>query len=49
MANILIADDNLQIASVLEEYLKKEGHMPYIAKNGEDALEMFKKLNPDAV
>lgn len=49
MANILVADDNQQIASVLEEYLKKEGHTPQIARDGEEALALFWKLKPDAV
>jgi DNA-binding response OmpR family regulator len=31
MAAILIADDNRQIASILEEYLKKEGHTSHVA------------------
>ena len=49
MANILVADDNQQIASILEEYLKKEGHTPHIARDGEEALALFGKLKPDAV
>ena len=49
MANILIADDNRQIASVLEEYLKKEGHTAFVASDGQEAVEMFRKLRPDAV
>ncbi len=49
MANILIADDNQQIASVLQEYLKKEGHTPFVAKDGQEAVELFKKIKPDAV
>lgn len=49
MANILIADDNQQIASVLEEYLKKEGHTAHIARDGEEAVALFRKLKPDAV
>ncbi|HPF86648.1 MAG TPA: response regulator transcription factor [Candidatus Limiplasma sp.] len=49
MANILVADDNRQIASVLEEYLKKENHKPYIATDGEMALELFEKQKIDAV
>ncbi len=49
MANILVADDNQQIASIIEEYLKKEGHTPHIAKDGEEALSLFRKLKPDAV
>ncbi len=49
MATILIADDNRQIASILEEYVKKEGHTPAIAADGEDALALFERLKPDAV
>ena len=49
MANILIADDNQQIASVLQEYLKKEGHTPLVARDGQEAVDLFKKLKPDAV
>lgn len=49
MAHILVADDNQQIAAVLEEYLKREGHTPHHAKDGVEALEMFRRLNPDAV
>ncbi len=49
MASILVADDNQQIASVLEEYLKKEGHTPHIARDGAQALQLFRKLSPDAV
>lgn len=49
MAAILIADDNRQIASILEEYLKKEGHTSQVAMDGEEALELFHKLKPDAV
>jgi len=49
MANVLVADDNRQIASVLEEYLKKENHTPVIALDGEQALELFKQQKFDAV
>ncbi len=49
MANILIADDNQQIASVLQEYLKKEGHTPIVARDGQEAVDLFRKLKPDAV
>jgi len=49
MATILVADDNQQIASILEEYLKKEGHTPAVAADGEEALALFERLKPDAV
>ena len=38
MQNILIADDNRQIVSVLEEYAKKEGFTVTYAFDGDDAL-----------
>ncbi len=49
MANILVADDNRQIASVLAEYLKKENHTPTLAADGEQALAMFHQQSFDAV
>ena len=49
MALMLIADDNRQITSILEGYAKKEGYEVKIAYNGSQALEIFKKDNPDIV
>lgn len=49
MPIILIADDNKQIASVLEEYSKKEGFTPKIAFDGLEALDLFYKLQPDII
>lgn len=49
MATILIADDNKQITSILEEYAKKEGHTPYIAFDGESVLHLFYEIQPDVV
>lgn len=49
MPNILIADDNRQITSVLEEYVKKEGYTPYLAFDGEEALRLFTRVKPDVV
>ena len=49
MATILVADDHRQIASILEEYLKKEGHTPVLAADGEEALALFAREKPDAV
>lgn len=39
MQDILIADDNKQILSILEEYAKKEGFAVTTVHNGEKALE----------
>ncbi len=49
MPTVLIADDNRQITSILEEYAKKEGHTPYVAFDGQSALDLFTKVNPDVV
>lgn len=49
MSTILIADDNRQITSILEEYVKKEGFETHVAYDGEDALKLFHLLNPDLV
>jgi DNA-binding response OmpR family regulator len=49
MPTILIADDNKQITSVLEEYAKKEGFEPVVALDGQAALDSFIKIQPDIV
>jgi DNA-binding response OmpR family regulator len=49
MTAILIADDNRQITSILEEYAKKEGFTPSVASDGLEAINLFKKLQPDIV
>ena len=47
MAHLLIADDNNQIASILEDYAKKEGYTAVVAHDGEEALKKFESENPD--
>ncbi len=49
MPTVLIADDNRQITSILEEYTKKEGYTPVTAYDGREALDAFYKLRPDVV
>lgn len=49
MPIVLIADDNRQITSILEEYARKEGHTPYAAFDGQETLELFEKVHPDVV
>ena len=49
MGNILIADDNAQISSILAEYARKEGFTPIVAENGKEALEKFTVHNPDII
>lgn len=49
MANLLIADDNRQIVSILTEYAKKEGHVVSRAYDGEEVLRLFRAGSFDAV
>lgn len=49
MPAILIADDNRQITSILLEYAKKEGFTPSVASDGQEAIDLFKRLQPDIV
>lgn len=41
--NILIADDELSIRSLVAEVLSDEGHVVTLAEDGEDALEKYRK------
>ncbi|MBP1926064.1 DNA-binding response OmpR family regulator [Sedimentibacter acidaminivorans] len=49
MPVMLIADDNKQITSILEEYAKKEGFTTKIALDGREALDIFEKFHPDVI
>lgn len=49
MPTILIADDNKQITSILEEYAKKEGFTPKVTFDGREAFELFQELQPDII
>lgn len=46
---ILIADDNEQIVDIINTYLVREGFKTIIAYDGEEALIMFRKYNPQLV
>ena len=43
---LLIADDNDGILDILKTYVTKEGFLPIIAHDGEEAIEMFAKYKP---
>ena len=49
MINMLIADDNKQISSILAEYARKEGYNPILAENGKIAIEQFKTIVFDII
>lgn len=49
MSTLLIADDNRQITSILEEYAKKEGFQTLVALDGKEALALFSQHAPDLI
>lgn len=49
MARILIVDDEPNICSFLEWYLKEKGHTVLTASNGEDAINIVKDERPHIV
>lgn len=49
MKNMLIAEDNFQIASVLGEYAKKANFKVFFASDGEAALNIFTKEELDII
>lgn len=49
MKKILIADDNENITSILNEYAKREGYEVFLAHNGEEALNIFHHNSIDLV
>jgi CheY-like chemotaxis protein len=48
MQRILIADDNHDSANSLAELLRLEGHEVHVAYDGEQALDIFRSVQPDA-
>ena len=46
---ILVAEENLEACSALEELLKGLGHSVMVTQDGEDALNMFHETTPDLV
>ena len=49
MYNVLIADDNLQIVSILKEYCKKNNFNVTLAHDGEETLEKIRNNKFDIV
>ncbi|MBR6407991.1 MAG: response regulator transcription factor [Clostridia bacterium] len=49
MGKILVADDDRNICELLRLYIEKEGFTAVLAENGDAALKMFEKENPDLV
>src|SRR5262245_3546540 len=49
MADLLLVDDDLDLASVFEEFLQGEGHTVRTARNGAEGLVMLNERMPDLV
>lgn len=46
---ILIVDDEPDILELIEYNLKKEGYQVYLANNGQDGINVAKKVQPDLI
>lgn len=46
---VLIVDDENKIVEVIKSYLEKEGAIVFEAYEGNQALEIFEKINPDLI
>ncbi len=46
---VLVVDDDTNISTLLRLYLEKEGFEVFIAADGEEALSVFEKAQPDLV
>lgn len=47
--NILVVDDEQNIVNIIKYNLKKEGYEVLTAENGQEAVDMFHKSNPDLI
>lgn len=46
---MLVVEDDVHIADLLDLYLRREGHRPYLAGDGERAMTLFAERSPDMV
>lgn len=46
---VLVIDDEPMLIEAVEAYLKKSGYLVTTAKDGKEALEKFRQVNPDMV
>ncbi|NIQ11661.1 MAG: response regulator, partial [Gammaproteobacteria bacterium] len=46
---ILIADDNDSDRLILQTIVRKEGHTVYTARDGQEAIDIFREQSPDIV
>ena len=46
---VLVVDDDLDIRSILSDFLPGEGYRVLLAENGEEAIDLAKRENPQAI
>jgi two-component system, OmpR family, response regulator AdeR len=49
MALILVVEDELELAEIIEAYLRREGYQTERASDGKRALELYRSAKPDLV
>jgi two-component system, OmpR family, response regulator AdeR len=49
MSLILVVEDELELAEIIEAYLRREGYQTERASNGKRALELYRSAKPDLV
>ena len=49
MTNILIIEDDKNMAEMERDFLEGSGYIPHVAKNGEEALKIMNNVNVDAI
>jgi two-component system, OmpR family, response regulator AdeR len=49
MSLILVVEDELELAEIVEAYLRREGYQTERASDGKRALELFRAVKPDLV
>lgn len=47
--NILVVEDEIEIANLMKLYLEKDGFTVHLCRNGEQALAMAQTLQPDVI
>ena len=46
---VLVVDDELEVRDLLGRFLREQGYEAMVASNGEEALELAEKENPQAI
>jgi len=49
MARVLVVEDNVELAAMIEQILELGDHDVLIARNGQDAIEIARREGPDLV